>query len=288
MRGRATNESGSQDLVAHMLDNHLNFRGIMEKLICWVVFLLFVSVVSVTAADSEQADNLFQYSTINGLLNGFYDGDLTFATLSANGDLGLGTFNHLDGEMVALDGMFYQVKMDGSAYPVDMAEKTPFAVVTHFDVDQGAVLPGDLEYPALQQELTRLTSNRNHFYAFRIQGRFARLTVRSVPAQSPPYRPLAEVVKEQAMFQYEDVEGTLVGFYTPDYMTGLNVPGYHFHFLNKDRTRGGHVLALHTGAGTIEIDEVSEIMMSLPHSQAFASLELARDQGSELEKVEKQ
>lgn len=259
----------------------------MKSRIYWLILFLFCSVLSATASASEQADSLFQYSTINGLLNGFYDGDLTFATLSANGDMGLGTFNHLDGEMVALDGRFYQVKMDGTAYPVSVDQKTPFAVVTHFDVDLGAVLPSDLDYSGLQQELTRLLSNRNHFYGFRIPGRFAKLTVRSVPAQSPPYRPLAEVVREQAMFQYEDVEGTLVGFYTPDYMKGLNVPGYHFHFLSKDRTRGGHVLALQTGTGKIEIDEMSEIMMSLPHSQAFAHLELARDQGKELEKVEK-
>jgi len=237
---------------------------------------------------SEENDSLFQYSTINGLLNGFYDGDLDFVTLAANGDLGLGTFNQMDGEMVALDGRFYQIRMDGIAYPVPPGQKTPFAVVTHFDVDQTAVLPGNLDYPGLQRELTRLSVNRNHFYAFRIQGCFTRITVRSVPAQSPPYRPLAEVVKEQAIFQYQDVAGTLVGFYTPDYMKGLNVPGYHLHFLNQDRTRGGHVLALQTGVGKIEIDEVSEIMMSLPHSQAFAAMELARDQGDELEQVEKQ
>lgn len=252
-----------------------------------VLFLLFCSVGSAAPAVAKEADTLFQYSTINGLLNGFYDGDLTFSVLAANGDLGLGTFNHLDGEMVAVDGMFYQVRMDGAAYPVSGFQKTPFAVVTHFDIDQGAVLPGNLDYAGLQQELTRLASNRNHFYAFRIQGRFAKMTVRSVPAQSPPYRPLAEVVKEQAVFQYEDVEGTLVGFYTPDYMKGLNVPGYHFHFLNNDRTRGGHVLALQSVAGKIEIDEVSEVLMSLPNSQTFAALELAKNQDRELEKVEK-
>jgi len=197
------------------------------------------------------------------------------------------TFNHLDGEMVALDGSFYQVKMDGVAYPVKARQQTPFAVVTQFDVDQDAVLPADLDYQGLQQKLDRLITNRNHFYAFRIPGRFRKMMVRSVPAQLPPYRPLAEVVKEQAVFHYEDTEGTLIGFYAPDYMQGLNVPGYHFHFLNRNRTRGGHVLDLQTGSGKIEIDEISEIVMSLPHSPTFATLELAQDQAKSLQQVEK-
>ena len=259
----------------------------MKKNIYWIVFLLLCHAVYSTASASEQDDSLFQYATINGLLKGLYDGDLSFSDLSAHGDLGLGTLNHLDGEMIALDGRFYQVRMDGVAYPVNASRKTPFAVVTHFDVDQGAVLPGDLDYQGLQQELDRLITNHNHFYAFRIHARFRKITVRSVPAQNPPYRPLTEVVKEQAVFPYENVEGTMVGFYTPDYMKGLNVPGYHFHFLNSDRTRGGHVLALQTESGKIELDEMSEITMSLPDTRAFATIELGGDQEKALKKVEK-
>jgi len=106
-----------------------------------VVFSFLVLTLTSTAHAAELADSLFQYSTINGLLKGFYDGDLSFSDLSAHGDLGLGTFNHLDGEMVALDGRFYQVKMDGVAYPVKGEQNTPFAVVTQFDVDQNADLP---------------------------------------------------------------------------------------------------------------------------------------------------
>jgi len=37
--------------------------------------------------------------------------------LKRNGDFGIGTFNALDGEMIGLDGAFYQIKVDGVAYP---------------------------------------------------------------------------------------------------------------------------------------------------------------------------
>jgi len=259
----------------------------MEKTIFPIGFSLLFCVLCAPVPATDQDDTLFQYSTINALLNGFYDGDLSLATLSAHGDMGIGTFNRLDGEMIGLDGDFFQIKADGIAYRAAPELHTPFAVVAHFDVDRKAVLPKDLDYLDLQQVLNRLISNHNHYYAFRIRGRFRTMSVRSVPAQAPPFRPLAEVIADQAKFHYQDAEGSLVGFYTPDYMNELNVPGYHFHFLNRDRTRGGHVFALKTESGTIEIDEMSELLVRLPSSGAFADLELAGDWKKALEKVEK-
>lgn len=43
-------------------------------------------------------------------------------------------------------------------------------------------------------------------------GRFAAVKARSVPAQKPPYPPLLDVVKHQAVFDWTQVDGELVGF----------------------------------------------------------------------------
>jgi acetolactate decarboxylase len=72
---------------------------------------------------------LFQASTIGALLDGAYDGDVTFAELAEHGDLGLGTLNALDGEMIALDGRFYRADASGTIREVDPGERTPFAVL---------------------------------------------------------------------------------------------------------------------------------------------------------------
>ena len=61
---------------------------------------------------------LFQASTIGALLDGAYEGDLNFAELAEHGDLGLGTLNGLDGEMIALDGRFYRADIEGLIHPV--------------------------------------------------------------------------------------------------------------------------------------------------------------------------
>ena len=74
---------------------------------------------------------------------------------------------------------------------------------------------------------------------------------RSVPRQEPPYRPLAEVVEGQQVFELTKVEGTLVGFRFPAVASGLEVPGYHLHAITADRTRGGHVLRARVRSGTV-------------------------------------
>ena len=76
---------------------------------------------------------LFQASTIGALLDGAFDGDLSFAELAQHGDLGLGTLNGLDGEMIALDGEFFRADVDGAIQPIPTTAKTPFAVVIRFE-----------------------------------------------------------------------------------------------------------------------------------------------------------
>ena len=64
---------------------------------------------------------------LEALIEGVYEGDLTYQELKKHGDFGLGTFNGLDGEMVALDGVFYRVDYEGNVSIVDDNMKSPFA-----------------------------------------------------------------------------------------------------------------------------------------------------------------
>src|SRR3954453_23671012 len=105
------------------------------------------------AADPPDASSLhevFQNSTINALLEGVYDGSMTYGELRRHGDFGLGTFNALDGEMIAFDGDFYQVKADGVAYPVADGQRTPFASVLFFRPTHTRPLSGPLDYEHFQ------------------------------------------------------------------------------------------------------------------------------------------
>jgi acetolactate decarboxylase len=206
---------------------------------------------------------LFQASTIGALLDGAYDGDVTIGELKQHGDFGLGTFNACDGEMVVLDGSVYRARVDGSVAEAEDTEMTPFALVTFFE-PQVRVPVKEMDHETLLEALEASVSGRRACEAIRLRGRFARVRARSVPQQSKPYPPLTEVVGHQRVFDLQDVEGTLVGFRFAAYAEGVNVPGYHLHFLSADRRRGGHVLECEPLEGTIEIDHGSELHLELP------------------------
>ncbi|MCK5739896.1 acetolactate decarboxylase, partial [bacterium] len=127
----------------------------------------------------------------------------------------------------------------------------------------------------------------NRFYAIQVHGTFSFIKTRSVPRQTEPYPPLAEVAKTQPEFEYEQTTGTLAGFRCPAFVKGINVPGYHLHFLSDDHQTGGHVLAFTLAHGTVQLDETTDFQLRLPEGAAFEQTDLTNDQTAALEKVEK-
>jgi len=251
----------------------------MKKPALLIALLVMSSLTALgcqSSTPSQKADDvLFQYSTLDSLMAGVYDGDITFGELKQHGDLGLGTFNTLDGEMVEVDHQFYQVKSDGVAYPVADNMKAPFAEVTYFAADQTIEIGDPLDCGKLESYLDSRLPSLNVPYAIKIAGVFAQLQTRSVPKQTKPYPRLAEVVKKQSTFEFSDVTGVMVGFRLPGYMSGVGAAGYHLHFLTADRKAGGHVLGCQVQRVTAEIDTTSELNMVLPNDPAFYQVDLS-------------
>jgi acetolactate decarboxylase len=230
---------------------------------------------------------LFQASTIGALLEGAYDGDLSFAELAEHGDLGLGTLNGLDGEMIAIDGRFYRADADGAVSEIGAGERTPFAVVTTFEPAIETTLGGPFGHEGLLARLDELIPAGAASCAIRLDGRFELIRARSVPRQSPPYRPLTEVVAEQHVFELADVEGTMLGFRFPGYAEGIEVSGYHLHFVDAQRARGGHVLASRSSGLRARLDPSSELRVELPSGVDLADPDLAAATHAAVERVER-
>jgi acetolactate decarboxylase len=230
---------------------------------------------------------LFQASTIGALLDGAYEGDLRFAELAEHGDLGLGTLNGLDGEMIAIDGRFYRADLDGAVGEVGADARTPFAVVTRFEPAIDGRIDGPLEHAGLLARLDEMIPVGAASCAIRLDGRFETVRARSVPRQSPPYRPLTEVVAEQHVFELTDVEGTMLGFRFPDYVEGIEVSGYHLHFISADRRRGGHVLGSRSNGLRARLDPSSELHVELPPAVDLADPDLAAATHAAVEAVER-
>jgi acetolactate decarboxylase len=217
-----------------------------------------------------------------------YTGSATLSEVLKSGDFGVGTFDRLDGEMIVLDGTIYQALADGTIRRADLADTTPFAAVTFFHED-GRIAPlSAATLEDLDRQLDAKLPNRNTPCAIRIRGTFADLTLRSVPAQSPPFEPLVEVVKRQVTWQHRDVPGTLVGIRCPAWMGTLNVAGYHWHFLSNDRKIGGHVLGCEFTSGTLTYDECTSVLIRLPGGEEFQRFDEQQVSQEDVDKIERQ
>ncbi len=229
---------------------------------------------------------VYQCTPINALVEGIYEQKIPFAQIRQHGDFGLGTFDQLDGEMVMLDGEIYQMTADGQVNRVSDQALTPFACVTFFKPMSQDTLAGETSYAAFLQWLLNLLPSPNIFYALRIDGVFAHVKVRSVPKQES-YRPLVEVAREQPVFEFHEIEGTLAGFFTPAFMASINVPGLHLHFLSADRQHGGHLLECRPRQVQASVQLINTLELGLPMNLDYLTCDFQRNIDQDLHEAEK-
>jgi alpha-acetolactate decarboxylase len=230
-----------------------------------------------THQHTGRGNEVYQFSTISALLDGVYDGDVTVAEILRHGDFGLGTFNHLDGEMIILDGVCYRLRADGTATRAALSDLSPFAAVARFHSDIEIPIRTPATRAGVLAAIDDKLASTNLLYAIKITGRFAELRTRTVMAQRKPYPPLTKATEDQAETRITGATGFLVGFRTPDFEQGISVAGYHLHFLDDDRTGGGHVLDFELEHGDVAISGASQLHLSLPTSGAFLGAQLSGD-----------
>jgi acetolactate decarboxylase len=245
--------------------------------------------VSKALADYLQVSHhtLYQVSTSAALVEGIYQGAVRVGTLREHGDLGLGTFENLDGEMVVVDGQFFQVRGDGSVRECGDDDLSPFAVVTRFEPDVDTTLDQCPDLSRLTARFDGLRNSENLFFALRVDGHFKYLHTRAM-CRTREGVPLVEAAAAQPEFEFRDVSGTLVGFWTPEYARALNVPGYHLHFVSTDRQQGGHLLQCRGTDLRLRMQRQGEFRVALPETEDFLKADLRRDTAADLEKAEQE
>jgi len=222
----------------------------------------------------QAARAAYQTSTMAALLDGIYDGDVTIAELLRHGDFGLGTFNHLDGEMLVLGGVCYRLRADGTVTVASEADRTPFATVTWFQPDTTLAIAVPTQRATLTERIDGTLGSRNLIVAVRANGHFSRIDTRTVAEQHQPYPPLTEVTTGQQEATFTDIDGTVAGYRMPDYEQGIAVAGYHLHFIDAARQHGGHAFDFELERGTVEISVLSEFHLSLPRTAQFLQADL--------------
>ena len=241
------------------------------------------------ASTAKDTETIYQVALLQSLTQGYYDGIIKASKLKEHGDTGIGTFQGVNGEMIVIDGKVYQALGDGTVKEAADDETIPFSNVTFFDSDISVDLKDIKDMASFKSELDKTVNEKgkNMFYMVKISGTFEKMHVRTELKQEKPYKSLDKALEtDQREFNYENITGTVVGLYCPDYMGGLNATGWHFHFISDDRTKGGHMLELSFKEAKAELDLTPEFDLELSDNSDFQSMELAKDVNDAIKKVE--
>lgn len=182
-------------------------------------------------------DSFFQVSTLKSLMLGNFQGAYPVEKLLCQGSFGIGTYHGMDGEAILWDGVAYNGRADGKCCVMQPQDRVAFAIATHFtSAARPLTCPPCADFEALKawldEQVRREYGNPNAFYFVKATGHFTNVLVRSCYQQQPPYRPLSQVAKDQMEYSYNDIDGCLTGIWCPAYVDGLNMPGWHIHFLD--------------------------------------------------------
>ncbi|WP_029542344.1 acetolactate decarboxylase [Selenomonas sp. AB3002] len=250
--------------------------------------LMFGSVGYASPAVAER-ESLNQVALLQSLAQGYFGGTVKVRDMRSLGDVGIGTFEGLNGEMIMLDGTVYQALGDGRVVVADDKEAVPYATVTYFDNDISVRLSEVKDKAAFEKILNDEVKKcgENSFYMIKLHTEFSYVLFRSEYGSQKPYPTLVEALKgKQTEFTAKNIKGTLVGLYCPNYMGGLNSTGWHFHFISDDRKQGGHILELSLKQGIVEFDKTDKFTMILHDDKEFHEMNLAKDMSKDIRSAE--
>ena len=224
----------------------------------------------------EHPNHIYQYSLLSALMSGVSSDGIPASKLSP-ATQGIGTFVLMDGELVLLDHKVYQLRADGSVRQANADDQIPFAMVTRLEPTTvfSTALPSKEALHNVLME--KFPHTENVFVAYRVEARWKSLKMRTVRGQAYAGQPLSELGQNQHVFESEDVDGTIVGFRSPESWQGISVAGEHMHFLSDNRKFGGHVLTLSSETARVSAAVIVNVHVELPTSAEFNNANLAVD-----------
>lgn len=235
-------------------------------------------------------ERMFQVSTLQSLALGYTRAVMTVGELMQHGETGLGTFEDVNGEMIVIDGKCYRAMDDGRITEGGDERGVPFASVAYMDNCREFELSGDYTMESLKAELNNRIEEDfglNSMHVIQIHGTFEKIYARS----ELPYRAHHVTLKDmlditQTSFEFSNIRGSLVGVYYPDYMDGINAAGWHLHFVNDERNKGGHVYEIKMTSGKVRLAKKTRIDIQLPKDPAFDTYSLKSASKDEIKQVE--
>lgn len=222
--------------------------------------------------DIPSTPTLFQVNPLPALSAGVADGNYPIGLLKKRGNFGLGAYEAMNGELVALDGVYYRALYDGTVEVADDTLRVPFASVVNFVADSSYQVSGPKTLPELGAYIDSILRTPNYFYAIKVVGQFVNVTTRVIPTLTKPYPPPL-TVGQKTFFRAQD-SATLAIIRSPKFTPNSNQGGSHFHYMAEDKAFGGHAVSFTLLTGTLEIQEIKNYFLYFPDNDSFRSANL--------------
>lgn len=224
-------------------------------------------------------DTFYQYSIWFAFVNKVFDGSLTVKELKTHGDVGLGSFDFLDGELVMLDGVAYRIRENGEISVGTDNDQIVYADAGFFNKDDVFTIEKSIQFSDLASELDANKKSPHYFYIYKIHGNFKHIKLGGVPKVERPFTDGLDVlIPKRPVFETDNVVGTLVGFYCPDYIGHINAKGHHFHFISDDKKWGGHVMDFESSSVLeVQVDQKTKYQFDLPSNEEFENVNLSKE-----------
>ncbi|MHC5250603.1 acetolactate decarboxylase [Enterococcus sp. LJL90] len=217
-----------------------------------------------------------QLGTMQMLAESLLEGFVKNKDILALGNVGIGTGEGIDGELVIWDGVSYKVDGEGNItklgneFPIVYANvhKNDFQFLQHFE---------NIALSDIQSDVLKIINSKNIMFSVLIEGEFVFVTTRSAFKSHKPYPGLEEIAKNQINFHKEKVKGRMIGYYTPVLYQGIGVPNYHQHFIADSLDFGGHVIDAKILSANVFVQMFNGIDIELPVSnEAYIKADLAK------------
>lgn len=226
-----------------------------------------------TIENTKKSDVFYHYSIWWAFVNKVFEGDITAGELKTKGDIALGSYNLLDGELIMLDGKLYQAKENGEVMEPNDSLKVVYANAAFFDKDGSFNIDKVDNYEILRDKINKQLPSKNFFYAFKIKGNFKYMKCGGLHKQTPLFEEGLDVlIPNRPIFERENFSGTMVGFYCPEFIGNINVAGFHFHFVSDDETFAGHVMEFEAENLTVEFDKMNQYQFVLPETEGYENV----------------
>ena len=269
------------------MDKKMFFLGIGLAVVMVFCGSMVISNLAKVSQSHADRGSMYQVSTMNALAQGAFEGIQPVSELKKHGDFGIGTFDGLDGEMIVLNGNVYHAMANGSVRIAMDSETTPFSEVAYFNRDFSVTEDHLLNYSEFASDLSAKLPSENGIYSVKIHAEFPSITVRAIPRQEPPYISLLAASANESVYTYQNMTGTIVGFYEPEYLSGVGAPGYHLHFISDDGKHGGHILDMTVPSGTVaEFGTLHGFTMILPEPGAPTKPDPGRNLTTDIARAE--